>query len=40
MGLGLYICSELVGLMGGTIGCESEPGRLTTFWFALPRAQA
>jgi signal transduction histidine kinase len=40
IGLGLYICSELVGLMGGTIGCESEPGRLTTFWFALPRAQA
>ena len=40
IGLGLYICSELAGLMGGTIGCESEPGRLTTFWFTLPRAQA
>ncbi len=39
IGLGLYICSELAGLMGGTIGCESEPGRLTTFWFTLPRAQ-
>ena len=38
IGLGLYICSELVSLMGGTIGYESEPGKITTFWFALPRA--
>ncbi|MGZ3552921.1 MAG: ATP-binding protein [Vulcanimicrobiaceae bacterium] len=37
-GLGLYICAELVNLMGGSIGCESEPGRITTFWFTLPRA--
>lgn len=37
IGLGLYICSELVSMMGGTIGYESEPGRITTFWFALPR---
>jgi signal transduction histidine kinase len=38
IGLGLYICSELVSLMGGTIGYDSEPGKITTFWFTLPRA--
>jgi signal transduction histidine kinase len=37
IGLGLYICSELVSLMHGTIGYESDPGKITTFWFALPR---
>jgi signal transduction histidine kinase len=38
IGLGLYICSELVSLMGGTIGYESEPNKITTFWFTLPRS--
>jgi len=38
IGLGLYICSELVSLMRGTIGFESDPGKITTFWFTLPRA--
>jgi len=37
-GLGLYICRELVTKMNGTIGFESEPGKLTSFWFTLPRA--
>jgi signal transduction histidine kinase len=37
-GLGLYICRELVTKMDGTIGFESEPGKRTTFWFTLPRA--
>ena len=37
-GLGLYICRELVTKMNGTIGFESEPGKLTSFWFSLPRA--
>jgi signal transduction histidine kinase len=38
IGLGLYICSELVSMMGGTIGFDSEPNKVTAFWFALPRA--
>jgi signal transduction histidine kinase len=37
-GLGLYICKELIGMMNGTIGFDSEPGKLTSFWFTLPRA--
>lgn len=37
IGLGLYICSELVSMMGGKIGYESEPNKVTAFWFALPR---
>ena len=35
-GLGLSIASQLVGLMGGRIGVESEPGQGSTVSFTVP----
>ena len=39
-GLGLSLVKKWAGAMGGTTGCESEPGRGATFWLILPRAPA
>nr|WP_283769988.1 ATP-binding protein [Mucilaginibacter sp. Bleaf8] len=36
LGLGLYICSEIIKRHGGQIGVHSAAGNGTTFWFTLP----
>lgn len=36
LGLGLSVAQKFVELLGGTMWAESEPGKGSTFWFAIP----
>jgi PAS domain S-box-containing protein len=40
LGLGLYLCKQLIERQGGQVGLESQPGAGSTFWLRLPRASA
>ncbi|PSB06050.1 PAS domain-containing sensor histidine kinase [filamentous cyanobacterium Phorm 46] len=39
LGLGLYLCRQIIGAHGGEIGVISSPGAGAIFWFTLPIAE-
>ncbi len=38
IGLGLYLCRQIITAHGGQIGAISAPGEGASFWFTLPQA--
>lgn len=40
IGLGLYLCRQIIKAHGGEIGVESQRGQGTKFWFTLPLSEA
>jgi signal transduction histidine kinase len=40
IGLGLYLCRQIIQAHGGAIGMEPTPGNGATFWFTLPTRES